>query len=102
MQSIINRWPWWIATLIGAFLPLYFAVPWFMEDPSNYFLFMDQAATTPAAQTVLVDVLWAALVFSIFVVVQAWRTKKKRLILAVLFTWTIGLSCGLPLYFALR
>ena len=58
--------------------------------------------TTPAARTVMADILWAAAVFSVFVVIEAMRLRAWRLLFAVLLTWTVGLSAGLPLYFALR
>ena len=102
MQVFWNRWPWWLAALFGAILPLYFFLPWFIQDTANFFLFGQEAATTAAARTVLADIVWAALVFSVFVVIEVFRTKRFRLLWTLLLTWTIGLSCGLPLYFALR
>ena len=102
MMSLQNRWIWWVAALIGAILPLSQFLPWALEDAGNIGLFLRESMTTPAARTVLADVLWAAAVFSAFAVVQAWRTKSWTLLFSVLATWTVGLSCGLPLYFALK
>ena len=102
MMHLQNRWPWWMAALIGAILPLSQFLPWLAEDLGNFVLFLEQATTTPAAMTVAADILWAAAVFSAYVLVQAVRTRTWRLLWAVLLTWTVGLSCGLPLYFALR
>lgn len=102
MTSLQNRWIWWLAALIGAILPLSQFLPWALEDAENIGLFLRESTTTPAARAVLADILWAAAVFSVFVVVQAWRTKSWKLLFAILATWTLGLSCGLPLYFALR
>ncbi len=97
-----NRLIWWIIALIGAILPLAQYLPWALEDAGNIGLFLAEATTTPAARGVLADILWAAAVFSLWVSVRAWQTKAWRLLLTVLATWTLGLSCGLPLYFALR
>lgn len=102
MHAFSDRWPWWIATVVGAALPLYFFVPWLIQDLGNFSLFVQQGTTTPAAQTVMADVVWAALVFSAYVILIILRTRAWRLLFCVLLTWTIGLSCGLPLYFALR
>ena len=85
-----------VAGMLSQFLP------WLAEDLGNFVLFLEQATTTPAAMTVAADILWAAAVFSAYVLVQAVRTRTWRLLWAVLLTWTVGLSCGLPLYFALR
>lgn len=93
---------WWIAALIGAILPLSQFLSWAFEDASNIGFFWREATTTPAARTVIADILWAAGVFSIWVTVRAWQAKSWRLLLAVLATWTVGLSCGLPLYLALK
>lgn len=102
MTASTTRLLWWIAALIGAILPMIQFLPWAFEDASNIGFFWQEATTTPAARTVMADILWAAGVFSVWAVIRAWQTKSWRLLLAVLATWTVGLSCGLPLYFALK
>ena len=102
MESLKFRWPWWLAALIGAILPLSQLLSWISENPANIVWFWDQSTQTPAARTVMADILWAAFVFSLFVMGQCIRTKNYRLLWSVVLTWTIGLSCGFPLYFALQ
>lgn len=101
MQLLLPRAVWLLLALVGAILPLMQFLPWVSTDPARFLLFWDQATTTAAAKTVMADVLWAALVFSALVIIQGIRTRAWHLLLAVLATWTIGLSCGLPLFFGL-
>lgn len=101
MNRLFPRAVWLALALIGAILPLMQFLPWVSADPARFLLFWDQATTTPAAKTVMADILWAAFVFSALVIYQAVRTRAWHLLLAVLATWSLGLSCGLPLFFAL-
>ncbi len=93
---------WFAMALIGAILPLSQLLPWAMADAGNIWLFMGQALTTPAARTVAADILWAALCFSLYAAIVMVRARTWWLALPIALTWTVGLSCGLPLFLALK
>ncbi len=96
------RYFWFAMALVGAILPLSQFLPWALEDAGHVWLFMDQALTTPAARTVAADIVWAALCFSLYGATVMVRTRAWWLVLPLILTWTVGLSCGLPLFLALR
>ncbi|MGB0784609.1 MAG: DUF2834 domain-containing protein [Alphaproteobacteria bacterium] len=97
-----TRFFWYAMALIGAILPLYFLLPWAAEDPGNIWLFLEQATMNPASHTVAADIVWAAIVFSVYAILDAVRSRSLGLIVPIALTWTIGLSCGLPLFFAMK
>ena len=103
MTAFPNLRPfWYVMALIGAILPYYFFLPWALEAPENVGLFLQQATLNPASMTVAADILWAAFAFSLYVGILVARTRQWSLLVTILLTWTIGLSCGLPLLLAMR
>ena len=93
---------WGLMAGVGAALPLWHLVPWLWADPAHLSTFWQLSTLNAPSRVVMADILWAAIAFIVFVVWQAVKTGQWRLLWAILPTCTIGLSCGLPLYLALK
>lgn len=87
---------------VGAVFPYLLFVPWLARHGFAPDLFVSQLfATTPAA-IFASDVLYAALVFVLFALVEGRRLRLRHLWLAPVVTFAIGLCCALPLFLAQR
>lgn len=88
--------------LIGAVMPYAIFLPWLAEHGVDSRLFVSQLFSTGPATIFAADVLFAALVFVIFALMEGRRLGMGRLWLYPLVTFTIGLCCALPLFLAFR
>ena len=88
--------------VIGAVLPLAAFLPWvgvYGFDPTRFAvdLFANRVSSFFA-----IDVAIAAAALVLFVIVEGVRARVNGWWLAVAATLLIGVSCGLPLFLALR
>lgn len=87
---------------VGAIMPYVLFIPWLAEHGVDSRLFVSQLFATGPATIFAADVLFAAGVFILFVIVEGRRLRMRHLWLPPLVVFTIGLCCALPLFLALR
>ena len=93
---------YWAFAAVGALFPLAAFVPWLRVygfDPTQFLIDMFANGVSSFFAR---DVIVSAIVLTLFVVVQGTRDGVRLLWLPVLATFLIGVSCGLPLFLALR
>lgn len=88
--------------VLGAVLPYTLLVPWLAEHGFNPSLLISQPLVNLPARIFVVDALFAAFVFLIFVVVEGHRLRVPHLWAPILAVLTAGLCCALPLFLAQR
>jgi hypothetical protein len=93
---------YWALAVAGTLLPLAAFVPWLRVygfDPTQFLvdMFANGVSTFFAR-----DVIVSAVVVTLFVIVQGARDGVRLLWLPIVATFLIGVSCGLPLFLALR
>jgi hypothetical protein len=86
----------------GAIIPYVIFLPWLAAHGFDPHLFrLELFATRPAA-IFAADVLFAAGVFILFVMVEGRRLRMRNLWLPPLAVFAVGLCCALPLFLAMR
>jgi hypothetical protein len=88
--------------LVGAVIPNLLFIPWLAEHGVQAGLFVSQLFATRPATIFAADVLYAAAIFILFVLVEGRRLGIRRLWLPPLLTVAIGLGCALPAFLAMR
>ncbi len=86
----------------GAILPYAIFIPWLAEHGVDARLFVSQLFATGPASIFAADVLFAAGVFILFVIVEGRRLGMRDLWLPPLVVVAVGLCCALPLFLAMR
>ncbi len=87
---------------IGAALPLSAFLPWFARHGLDFPFFFTELFVNRISSFFAFDVIVSALVLPLFIVVQGARDGVAGRWWAVAATFTIGVSCGLPLFLGLR
>ena len=93
---------YWTLAGLGTVLPLAPFVPWLRVygfDPTQFLV--DMFANRISSFFAL-DVIVSAVVLAAFVTVEGRRDGVRPLWLPILATLLVGVSCGLPLFLALR
>lgn len=88
--------------LAGAILPYVLFIPWLADHGVDGRIFLAQLFATGPATIFAADVLFAAIVFLVFVWTEGRRLGMRRLWMQPVVTYGIGLCCALPLFLALR
>lgn len=88
--------------VIGAIMPYVIFIPWVAEHGWDPRLFVAQLFATGPATIFAADVLFAAGVFILFVIVEGRRLRLRHLWLPPVIVFTVGLCCALPLFLAMR
>ena len=83
-------------------MPYTILIPWLAEHGVDVRLFVSQLFVTGPASIFAADVLFAAVVFILFVLVEGRRLGIRHLWLPPLVVFAIGLCCALPLFLAMR
>jgi hypothetical protein len=91
-----------VLALAGAILPYVLFIPWLAEHGADGRVFLGQLFATGPATIFAIDVLFAAIVFLIFVWSEGRRLRMRHLWIQPAVTYGIGLCCALPLFLALR
>ena len=89
-------------TILGAILPLSAFVPWFVEHKLDIPAFGAELFSTRIGAFFGWDVIVSALVLFVLIAVEGRRAGVRHRWLPVVATLCIGVSCGLPLFLALR
>jgi hypothetical protein len=85
-------------TVVGAALPLSRFLPWLLYNGADWRLFFEELFASRVGAFFALDVIVAAAVLLLFVIVQGRRDRVTGLWLPILATCLIGVSCGLPLF----
>jgi Terpene cyclase DEP1 len=88
--------------ILGAVLPYSQFIPWLAAHGLNLRLLYTELFAGRASAFFALDVIVSALVLLLFIVREGIERKMRTLWLPVAATCLIGVSCGLPLFLALR
>lgn len=88
--------------ILGAAIPFAAILPWLHGAGLDVPGFVSALFVNPVSSFFGLDVVLSAVTLTIFIVVQGRRDDVKHGWLAVVATFSIGVSCGLPLFLALR
>ncbi|MET0374750.1 MAG: DUF2834 domain-containing protein [Rhizorhabdus sp.] len=91
-----------LLALIGTALPLSAFLPWFLEHGFNVQGFVAELFSTRIGAFFGWDVIVSAVVVILLIIVQGRRDGVHRCWIPIAATLAIGVSCGLPLFLALR
>lgn len=86
----------------GAIHPMIWYVQWFWETGWTMGPMIDAWYANAAVTGLTWDLTIAALTLTVWVLIEAWRSRDWLRLVAIPATFGIGLSCGLPLYLFLR
>lgn len=92
----------WLLCIPGALLPLSVFAPWFSAHGLDAPLFVEELFSTRIGAFFGWDVIMSAIVLAVFAFVEGKRTGIKLWWLAIVATFGVGVSLGLPLLLALR
>jgi len=91
-----------LLALSGAALPLSAFLPWLAENGLNLPAFVAELFSTRIGAFFGWDVIVSAIVLILFVLIQGRRDGVRHGWVAIFATLAIGVSCGLPLFLAMR
>ena len=88
--------------LIGTIWPMYYFVSWFRENGWSLSGMVEAWHANASTSGLVWDLTIAAAALTIWVLVEALRQRHYWSLVAIPATFFIGVSCGLPLYLAIR
>ena len=88
--------------ILGTILPMRHFLAWFGENGWSIMGMVDAWHANAATSGLVWDLTIAALALTIWVLIEAVRGRNWWGLIAIPATFCIGVSCGLPLYLALR
>ena len=86
----------------GTIHPMVYFLQWFNENGWSLLDMVDAWHANAAASGLVWDLTIAAIALTVFVSVESARLRNWKGFIAIPATFCIGVSCGLPLYLALR
>ncbi|MEP2783397.1 MAG: DUF2834 domain-containing protein [Pseudoruegeria sp.] len=86
---------------IGAY-PMLFFIRWFEEFGYSLTGMVTAWHANDASSGLVWDLTISAIALTLWVLAETFQNKTYRGLWAILATWCIGVSCGLPLYLFLR
>ena len=86
----------------GTIHPMVYFLQWFNENGWSLLDMIDAWHANAAASGLVWDLTIAAIALTVFVSVESTRLRNWKGFIAIPATFCIGVSCGLPLYLALR
>jgi hypothetical protein len=93
---------YWLLVVVGAAVPLAAFVPWVAAHGLDVPRFLTDLFANRVSAFFGLDVIVSAIVLVLFVLTEGRRIGAKALALPILATFLVGVSCGLPLFLALR
>lgn len=91
-----------VLAALGTVLPYSRFMPWLAEHGPDPVAFIGELFSTRIGGFFGWDVIVSALVLVLFILVQGARDRVRHRWIAIVATFTVGVSCGLPLFLALR
>jgi uncharacterized membrane protein len=89
-------------TVLGIVIPFGAFIPWLLNNGLDFIALFNAAVVNPISIFAWLDVLIAALVLLIFIVVDGKKNNVTFYWLAVIGTLSVGVSFGFPLYLFLK
>ncbi|MDO6415495.1 DUF2834 domain-containing protein [Sphingomonas sp. BIUV-7] len=93
---------YWLLAVLGTMIPLAAFLPWLAAHGLDVPLLLADLFANRVSAFFGLDVIVSAVVLILFVAVEGRRLGMRRRWLPVVATCLIGVSCGLPLFLALR
>ncbi len=91
-----------LLTVIGLVTPFVLLMPWIGEHGMALGPMFAVIGQSPVSQTVMADLLIAAVAGTIFIIAEGMRAQVKFWWVAIIGTYSIGFCFGLPLFLYLR
>lgn len=91
-----------VLAVIGALVPLAAFLPWLSTYGVDAPQFLADLFANPVSSFFGWDVIISATALTVFIIVQGRRDGVRPIWLPVAATFLIGVSCGLPLFLAMR
>lgn len=91
-----------LLAIIGAIIPYAILLSWIADNGFNLALLFESIFANKISVFGWADVVISAIVLIYFIISDTLPIPFNKKILAVLATFTIGVSCGLPLYLYFR
>lgn len=91
-----------VLAIVGATLPMYYFVTWFMENSWSIMAMVDAWHANASTTGLVWDLTIAAIALTVFIIAECVTRRDALSLLAIPATYCIGVSCGLPLYLFLR
>jgi amino acid permease len=88
--------------VVGSVIPFAAVLPWFFLHGLDLPHFVGDLFVNKISSFFAIDVIISAIVLTLFILVQGRRDGVRSLWFPILATFLIGVSCGLPLFLALR
>lgn len=89
-------------TVLGIAIPFGAFIPWLVNNGLDFIALFNAAIVNPISIFAWLDVIVAALVLLIFIIVDGKQHKVKNFWFAIVGTLSVGVSFGLPLYLYLK
>ena len=96
------RLVWLALALWGTVHPMSWFLPWLAANDWSIMGMVDAWHANAASSGLVWDLTIAAVTLTLWVVWESAKTRNWRGLWAIPATYLIGVSCGLPLYLALR
>ena len=93
---------YWLLALIGGVVPLAAVLPWLGQHGIDVPLLLSELFSNRVSAFFGLDVLLSAAALLVLIAVDGRRSGTRFLWLAIAATCLVGVSCGLPLFLALR
>ena len=91
-----------LLALWGAITPMSLFIAFFRENGIHPLTLIDAWGANQATSALMWDLTISAIALTVWVVAECWRRREWLGLVAIPATFCIGVSCGLPLYLALR
>ena len=86
----------------GAVHPMWYFITWFRVEGFNLRLLIEAWHVNVASSGLVWDLTIAAITLTFWILYEVFKTRNFGYLIAILATFGIGVSCGLPLYLYLR
>ena len=86
----------------GTIHPMSWFITWFQAEGYSLSKMVDAWHANAASSGLVWDLTIAAVALTVWVVAETYQRRRWWGLLAIPATFCIGVSCGLPLYLALR
>lgn len=87
-----------VLAVAGALIPYGAFLPWLLSNGLDIPLLYEQATANQISIFAWLDVVIAAIALLAFIIVDGKRHVVRGKSLAIVATFAVGVSCGLPLY----
>ncbi len=96
------RWVFIAVAIWGAIHPMAYFLTWFNANGFDLLAMVDAWHVNTATSGLVWDLTIAAVALTLWILVETFQQKNFVALVAIPATFCIGVSCGLPLYLALR